>query len=105
VSPVGEPQGLFLHAPVSSPRVPHRGPIAEGRGCADVCGETLNNLGGAYMNDFMAREFWRFVQVQQYVGKLAETAIEFPPIQAPATFNLQAVKAKIDEAMRNHAGQ
>ena len=24
--------------------------------------------GGGYMNDFMAREFWRFVQVQQTVG-------------------------------------
>jgi len=68
-------------------------------------GQSLNDSGGGYVNDFMAREFWRFVQVQQYVGKLAETAIEFPPMQAPATFNLQAVKAKIDEAMRNHAGQ
>ncbi len=32
--------------------------------------ETLNNLGGGYMNDFYAREFWRFVSVQQAVGEL-----------------------------------
>ncbi|HEY5063527.1 MAG TPA: arylsulfatase [Xanthobacteraceae bacterium] len=70
-----------------------------------VRGETLNDLGGGYMNDFMAREFWRFVQVQQYVGALAETAINYPPMQSPASFNLAAVKAKIDAAMRSHEGQ
>jgi arylsulfatase len=68
-------------------------------------GETLNNLGGGYINDFMAREFWRFVMVQEYVGKLAETAIEFPPMQAPATFNLEAVKAKVQEMIKQHEGQ
>ena len=70
-----------------------------------VRGETLNDLGGGYMNDFMAREFWRFVQVQKYVGALAETAINYPPMQSPASFNLAAVKAKIDAAMRSHEGQ
>src|SRR4029077_20679009 len=33
-----------------------------------INGETLNNLGGGYMNDFYAREFWRFVFVQQRVA-------------------------------------
>jgi arylsulfatase len=70
-----------------------------------IRGENLNNLGGGYMNDFYAREFWRFVQVQQKVAELAQTAIEFPPMQSPASFNLQAVKAKIDAAMRGHEGQ
>jgi arylsulfatase A-like enzyme len=70
-----------------------------------VRGETLNDLGGGYMNDFMGREFWRFVQVQQYVGALAETAINYPPMQSPASFNLSALKAKIDAAMRSHEGQ
>ncbi|MGO6901879.1 arylsulfatase, partial [Rhizobium ruizarguesonis] len=32
--------------------------------------QSLNDLGGGYMNDFFAREFWRFVSVQQEVGKL-----------------------------------
>lgn len=65
-------------------------------------GESLNDSGGGYMNDFMAREFWRFVLVQQKVAELAQTAIEFPPMQVPATFNLETVKAKIQEAIRNH---
>jgi arylsulfatase A-like enzyme len=70
-----------------------------------VRGETLNNEGGGYVNDFYAREFWRFVLVQQQVGKLAETAINYPPMQAPASFNLEAVKRKVDELMKEHEGQ
>jgi arylsulfatase A-like enzyme len=61
----------------------------------------VNLLQGApgYMNEFFAREFWRFVYVQQKVGELAETAIEFPPMQKPASFNLQAVKEQVQEAI------
>jgi arylsulfatase A-like enzyme len=70
-----------------------------------IRGESLNDQGGGYMNDFMAREFWRFVEVQQRVAALAETAINYPPMQSPASFNLAAVKAKIDAAMRSHEGQ
>ena len=70
-----------------------------------IQGETLNNQGGGYMNDFYAREFWRFVSVQQAVGELVKTAIDFPPMQAPASFNLEAVKAQVDEVIKNHAGQ
>ncbi len=67
--------------------------------------ESLNNGGFGYVNDFMAREFWRFVLVQQQVAKLAMTAIKYPPMQEPATFNLDAVKQKIDAAMKDHEGQ
>jgi arylsulfatase len=67
--------------------------------------ESLNNLGGGYMNDFYAREFWRFVMVQEKVGDLAKTAIEFPPMQDPASFNLEAVKQEIDARLRNQRGQ
>ena len=70
-----------------------------------VRGETINNLGGGYMNDFFAREFWRFVLVQQRVAALAQTAIEFPPMQAPASFSLEAVKRAIDETIKSHEGQ
>jgi arylsulfatase len=72
---------------------------------SNLRGETLNNMGGGYMNDFMAREFWRFVVVQQTVAKLAATAIEFPPMQAPATFNLDAVKKEIEEKIKAHEGE
>jgi len=68
-------------------------------------GQSMNDMGGGYMNEFYAREFWRFVPVQQRVAELAKTAIEFPPMQAPASFNLEAVKAQVDEAIKNHAGQ
>jgi arylsulfatase A-like enzyme len=69
-----------------------------------IRGENLNDLGGGYMNEFYAREFWRFVMVQQKVGALAQTAIEFPPMQAPASFNLEAVKREIDEKIKQHEG-
>ncbi len=45
-------------------------------------------------------EFWRFVFVQQQVAKLAMTAIDYPPMQKGSSFNLDAVKAKIAEAMQ-----
>lgn len=70
-----------------------------------VGGQSLNDSGGGYINDFMAREFWRFVLVQQEVKKLALTAIDYPPMQAPATFNLDAVKKQIDEMVKEHEGQ
>ena len=63
------------------------------------------NYGSYQYFDWFRYEFWRFVFVQQEVAKLAMTAIEFPPMQKGASFNLDAVKAKIEEAMRAHAGQ
>jgi arylsulfatase A-like enzyme len=70
-----------------------------------VRGQSLNDMGGGYMNDFFAREFWRFVLVQQKVASLAETAVNYPPMQAPATFNLDAVKREIEEKLKAHEGQ
>jgi arylsulfatase A-like enzyme len=70
-----------------------------------IRGESTNTGAFGYGNDFFAREFWRFVLVQQYVGNLAKTAIEYPPMQAPASFNLEAVKQKVEETMKNRPGQ
>jgi hypothetical protein len=70
-----------------------------------IRGESLNSLGGGYMNGFYAREFWRFVLVQQQVAALAQTAINYPPMQAPASFNLEAVKRQIEQQMHAHEGQ
>ena len=50
-------------------------------------------------------EFWRFVSVQQEVGKLAQTAIEFPPMQKGASFNLEAVKEQILKAAQTRAAK
>jgi arylsulfatase len=55
-----------------------------------------------YFPEWFVYEFWRFVFVQQEVAKLAMTAIEYPPMQKGASFNLEAVKAKIAEAMKAH---
>jgi arylsulfatase A-like enzyme len=70
-----------------------------------IRGENLNTLGGGYMNEFYAREFWRFVMVQQEVFRIAQTAIDYPPMQAPATFNLDAIKNQIQQMMKAHEGQ
>ena len=43
--------------------------------------------------------------VQQEVAKLAMTAIDYPPMQDPASFNLSAVKAKIDKMIQEHNAQ
>src|SRR6201989_37385 len=68
-------------------------------------GQSLNDSGGGYMNDFMGREFWRFVVVQQEVARLAQTAIDYPPMQAPASFNLDAIKREVEQAIKAHVGQ
>jgi len=54
-----------------------------------------------YFNWFMY-EFWRFVFVQQQVGKLAQTALDFPPMQKGASFNLQALKEQLDKKIQEH---
>jgi len=53
--------------------------------------------------NFYGREFWRFVLMQQEVAKLAQTAIDYPPMQASASFNLDAVKEQIKAAQAAHA--
>lgn len=58
-----------------------------------------------YMSGFYAREFWRFVVVQDIVAQLGATAINYPPMQDPASFNLAEVKRKIDAAIKAHQGQ
>jgi arylsulfatase len=70
-----------------------------------IQGETIAAGAGGYMNDFYVREFWRFVEVQEQVAKLAKTAIEYPPMQDPASFNLEAVKKKIEAMVKNQKGQ
>jgi len=58
----------------------------------------------AFYNWF-AYEFWRFVFVQQEVAKLAQTAIDFPPMQKGASFNLEAVKDQIYKSSDSGVGK
>jgi arylsulfatase len=60
---------------------------------------------GDYGNEFFAREFWRFVLVQHRVAELAKTAINYPPMQDPASFNLDAVRKQIETLIREHGGR
>ena len=53
----------------------------------------------SYYNWFVY-QFWRFQFVQQEVAKVAQTAIEFPPMQKGASFNLAAVKEQIEKAIQ-----
>ncbi len=50
----------------------------------------------AYYNYFVY-EFWRFVESQQKVEELVLTFVDYPPMQDPASFNLDAVKKKIEK--------
>src|SRR5712672_1446639 len=61
--------------------------------------ESGTKVGAQQYFDWFKYEFWRFVFVQQQVEMLAQTAIEFPPMQRGASFNLDAVKAKIAKKM------
>jgi arylsulfatase A-like enzyme len=56
----------------------------------------------AFYNWF-AFEFWRFQFVQKEVAEVAQSAIEYPPMQKGASFNLEAVKAQIEKAIAAHA--
>lgn len=57
-----------------------------------------------YMDWFMY-EFWRFQFVQKEVAKVAMTAIEYPPMQKGASFNLDTVKEQIQKAIGSQAGK
>jgi arylsulfatase len=44
------------------------------------------------------------VSVQEEVKKLALTAIDYPPMQDPASFNLDAVRKEIEAAIKEKPG-
>jgi hypothetical protein len=54
----------------------------------------------AYYN-WVAFEFWRFVFAQQEV---AQTLLEFPPMQKAASFNMAAIKEQLQRAAASHNG-
>ena len=58
----------------------------------------------SYYNWFVY-QFWRFQFVQKEIAKVAQTAIEFPPMQKGASFNLEAVKAQVERAIAARAAQ
>jgi arylsulfatase A-like enzyme len=67
--------------------------------------ERTGLTGSLFYKDWFAFEFWRFVFVGRAVGEYAQTFIEFPPMQAGASFNLGAVKEEIEKKIKSHAAQ
>ncbi|MCU1249675.1 MAG: arylsulfatase [Edaphobacter sp.] len=55
--------------------------------------------GGQQYFDWFKYQFWRFVFVQQTMGKELQTFLEYPPMQRGASFNLDAVKAEMATRM------
>jgi len=55
--------------------------------------------GGQQYFDWFKFQFWRFVLVQQLVGKEIQTFLDYPPMQRGASFNLDAVKAEMATRM------
>jgi len=55
--------------------------------------------GGQQYFDWFKYQFWRFVFVQQVMGKELQTFLEYPPMQKGASFNLEAVKAEMAAKM------
>jgi arylsulfatase len=49
--------------------------------------------------DWFKYQFWRFVFVQQVMGKEIQTFLEYPPMQRGASFNLDAIKAEMGKRM------
>jgi len=68
-------------------------------------GMPTNGGGSLQFFDWYKYEFWRGVFVQQKVAELGQTAIDFPPMQKGASFNLEAVKAQIQAAIAAKHGE
>ena len=49
--------------------------------------------------DWFKFQFWRFVFVQQIMGKEIQTFLDYPPMQRGASFNLDAIKAEMSKRM------
>jgi len=55
--------------------------------------------GSLFYANWMSFEFWRFVFVQKELAVEAQTFLDFPPMQAGASFNLSALKAEMEKKM------
>src|SRR5260221_4253278 len=53
--------------------------------------------------DWFKYQFWRFVFVQEVIGKEIQTFLDYPPMQRGASFNLDAVKAEMGKKMEQAA--
>ncbi len=59
----------------------------------------LTKEGSVQYWEWFKYEFWRFVFVQQLMGKEIQTFLDYPPMQRGASFNLDALKAEMGKKM------
>jgi arylsulfatase len=52
---------------------------------------------------YTVQNLWRAVFLQQHVAELAKSAIEYPPLQQSASFNLDAAQKTIKTASQGHS--
>jgi arylsulfatase len=57
----------------------------------------------AALQDFYMHEFWRITYVQQLLVPFAKTFVDYPPQQAPASFNIDAIVNQVKEQIAEHA--
>jgi len=60
---------------------------------------------GMMFTDYYAEASCTAGRANFIIAALAQTAVEYPPMQAPASFNLEAVKAEVQELIKSHEGQ
>ena len=62
--------------------------------------ERTGMSGSFDFSNWYTYQFWRFVFVQQEVGKFAATFVAYPPMQKGASFNMDAVKEQVMAASK-----
>jgi arylsulfatase A-like enzyme len=67
--------------------------------------ERTGLTGSLFYKDWFVYEFWRFVYVQQEVARAAQSFLDFPPMQAGASFNLSTLKEELEKKIASHSSQ
>jgi arylsulfatase len=65
--------------------------------------QNMSAQGSVQYWDWFKFEFWRFVLVQQVLGKEIPSFLEYPPMQSGASFNLDALKVELGKKMQDAA--
>jgi arylsulfatase len=62
--------------------------------------QNLTKEGSLEYFEWFKYQLWRFVFVQQVMGKEIQTFLDYPPMQRGASFNLDALKAEMGAKMK-----
>jgi len=67
--------------------------------------ERTGMTGSINYYNWFAYEFWRFVFVQREVAQVAQSFLDFPPMQKGASFNLEALKEELQKKMEGKVAE